>query len=64
MQQGMEAWANGDLERFCQLMLKSGDSSEHQYESGCAELITIFETLKECEGVDGARFSGAGYRGY
>ncbi|MDG5789309.1 galactokinase family protein [Evansella sp. AB-P1] len=63
VQQGMEAWANGDLERFGQLMFESGDSSVYQYESGCPELITIFETLKECEGVYGARFSGAGYRG-
>lgn len=63
VQKGIVAWQNGDLETFGQLMNQSGDSSVHQYESGCPELITIFETLKNTKGVYGARFSGAGYRG-
>lgn len=63
VEKGIEAWGNGDLKTFGQLMNKSGDSSVHQYESGCEELTTIFEILKETEGVYGARFSGAGYRG-
>lgn len=61
--EGIEAWAQGDLERFGQLMNASGESSVHQYECGCPELTTIFEILKETAGVYGARFSGAGYRG-
>ena len=60
---GVEAWRNGDLETFGQLMFESGASSIHQYESGCPELITIYNILKETTGVYGARFSGAGYRG-
>ncbi|MDP2426369.1 MAG: galactokinase [bacterium] len=60
---GIEAWKQGDLVTFGALMNASGDSSVHQYESGCPELITIFETLKQTPGVYGARFSGAGYRG-
>ena len=60
---GVEAWHNGDLETFGQLMFESGASSIHQYESGCPELITIYNILKETTGVYGARFSGAGYRG-
>jgi len=60
---GVEAWVSGDLKAFGQLMNASGESSVHQYECGCPELITIFETLKETPGVYGARFSGAGYRG-
>ncbi|WP_163539002.1 galactokinase family protein [Gracilibacillus sp. YIM 98692] len=63
VQQGVEAWENGDIAQFGQLMFESGESSIHQYESGCPELITIFEILRECPGVYGARFSGAGYRG-
>lgn len=63
MTEGIEAWAQGDLERFGQLMNASGESSVHQYECGCPELTTIFEILKETPGVYGARFSGAGYRG-
>ncbi|QGH36212.1 hypothetical protein GI584_20135 [Gracilibacillus salitolerans] len=63
VRQGIEAWEQGDIEQFGKLMFESGESSIHQYESGCPELITIYEVLKETEGVYGARFSGAGYRG-
>lgn len=40
-----------------------GKSPIVNYESGCPELITIYNILKETPGVYGARFSGAGYRG-
>lgn len=60
---GIDAWRKGDLELFGSLMNASGDSSVHQYESGCPELTTIFNILKNSKGVYGARFSGAGYRG-
>lgn len=60
---GVEAWQKGDLKTFGQLMFESGESSIHNYECGCPELITIFEILKKAPGVYGARFSGAGYRG-
>lgn len=60
---GVEAWQKGDLKIFGQLMFESGESSIHNYECGCPELITIFEILKNAPGVYGARFSGAGYRG-
>ena len=60
---GLAAWRAGDLEDFGSLMFQSGDSSIHDYQCGCPELITIFETLKATKGVYGARFSGAGYRG-
>ena len=60
---GVANWALGDLKAFGKLMFESGDSSIHQYECGCEELITIFNILKDTEGVYGARFSGAGYRG-
>lgn len=60
---GAKAWAEGDLEAFGQLMFESGDSSFYQYESGIPEMKTIFDLLRESEGVYGARPSGAGYRG-
>ncbi|MFD2656623.1 galactokinase family protein [Gracilibacillus thailandensis] len=63
VRQGIEAWEQGDIVQFGKLMFESGESSIHQYESGCPELITIYQVLKETEGVYGARFSGAGYRG-
>lgn len=60
---GVANWALGDIKAFGKLMFESGESSVSQYECGCEELITIFNILKETEGVYGARFSGAGYRG-
>lgn len=60
---GVANWALGDIKAFGKLIFESGESSVHQYECGCEELITIFDILKETEGVYGARFSGAGYRG-
>ena len=63
VQKGIAAWEEGDIDTFGQLMFESGESSVHQYECGCPELITIFNILKECPGVYGARFSGAGCRG-
>jgi galactokinase len=60
---GVEAWKRGDIEAFGRHMFASGQSSISKYESGCPELITIYETLSESDGVYGARFSGAGYRG-
>jgi len=63
VKKGVEAWENGDLQAFGKLMFESGESSVYNYECGCPELITIFNILKECKGVYGARFSGAGYRG-
>ena len=63
VKKGIESWRKGDLMSFGKLMSESGESSVYQYECGCPELITIYETLKETPGVYGARFSGAGYRG-
>ena len=63
VKKGAKFWAEGDLNAFGDLMFQSGESSIYQYESGCPELITMYEILRSCEGVYGARFSGAGYRG-
>jgi len=63
VQKGITAWKEGDIYTFGNLMFQSGESSIYQYECGCPELITIYEILRSCEGVYGARFSGAGYRG-
>lgn len=60
---GAAAWARGDLSDFGEQMSSSGESSIRNYECGCPELITIYETLRAAPGVAGARFSGAGYRG-
>jgi galactokinase/galacturonokinase len=60
---GIECWEHGDLAGLGKLIFDSGESSIYQYESGAPELITIYDILKSCPGVYGARFSGAGYRG-
>lgn len=61
--EGAKAWGDGDIERFGQLMFESGDSSFYQQESGIPEMKTIFDILRDTDGVYGARPSGAGYRG-
>jgi galactokinase len=61
---GVAAWAAGDLATFGRLMTESGASSIHQYECGSPPLIDLHETLVATPGVLGARFSGAGFRGY
>ena len=60
---GRDAWAKGDLARFGELINESGQSSVADYECGGPELITLFETLRATPGVQGARFSGGGFRG-
>lgn len=60
---GIKAWEQGDIKTFGRLMFESGESSIYNYECGCPELVTIYNILRECPGVYGARFSGAGYRG-
>jgi galactokinase len=60
---GVKAWSAGDLEAMGRLINQSGESSVHDYESGCPHLVTLYDILRECHGVYGARFSGAGFRG-
>jgi len=60
---GIEAWCSGDLEEMGQLINESGASSVYNYESGCPALITLYQILRDCPGVYGARFSGGGFRG-
>jgi galactokinase len=63
VQAGVEAWRQGDLVRFGGLMTASGASSIQNYECGTAELVTLYELLRDTPGVFGARFSGGGFGG-
>lgn len=63
VEQGEAAWRTGDLIRFGELISQSGESSIKNYESGCPQLITLYEILRDTPGVYGVRFSGAGFRG-
>jgi len=60
---GVAAWRRGDLEAFGHLVRDSGRSSLENYECGSPELTSLYTILCQCEGVLGARFSGAGFRG-
>ena len=60
---GIDAWTGGDLDTFGRLISASGESSIVNYECGCEPLIDLYRILIETEGVHGARFSGAGFRG-
>jgi galactokinase/galacturonokinase len=61
---GVAAWTAGDLERFAAIVTETGHSSIRNYECGSPELIRLFEILIAQPGVLGARFAGAGFRGY
>jgi galacturonokinase len=63
VERGVAAWRAGGLAEFGRLMTASGESSVHNYECGSPPLIDLFESLAATEGVVGARFSGAGFRG-
>ena len=63
VRRGMELWRRGDLAGFGWLVSESGQSSVENYECGNPYLRSAFEVLRDCPGVYGARFSGAGFRG-
>jgi galactokinase len=63
VREGAAAWRAGDVARIGQLMRESGASSVYNYESGCPQLVTLYNILCDAPGVYGARFSGAGFRG-
>lgn len=63
VRKGVSAWKTGDLTAFGKLIVESGKSSIENYECGVPELIKIYEILNSIDGVYGARFSGAGFRG-
>lgn len=60
---GAEAWRRGDLQEYGRLVFESGYSSIHNYESGCPELIKLYEIMCRTDGIYGGRFSGAGFKG-
>ncbi len=63
VEKGAILWKKGDLKKFGKLVMESGRSSIENYECGNPELIKLYEILNSVDGVYGARFSGAGFRG-
>lgn len=63
VRQGVTAWELGHIERFGELSFESCESSIHNYECGSDELISIYEIMRQTDGIYGGRFSGAGFKG-
>ena len=63
VEKGTELWRKGDIAEFGKLVFESGYSSIHNYETGSAELIKLYEIMKRTKGIYGGRFSGAGFKG-
>ena len=63
VEQGIDAWQRGDLITLGRQMIESGWSSTRNYECGSEPLIDLFRIVIDTDGVYGARFSGAGFRG-
>ena len=64
VENGVQAWLNGDIEKFGRLCFESGWSSIHNWESGAPEQIKLYELMRETPGIYGGRFSGAGFKGF
>lgn len=60
---GAQAWRKGDIETFGKLCFESGASSIYNWETGSPELKTLYEIMKDTDGIYGGRFSGAGFKG-
>ena len=63
VEKGIECWESGDIEGFGHLINESGMSSIVNYECGSPWLIKLYDILSKLDGVYGARFSGAGFKG-
>lgn len=59
----VEAYSQGDISTFGQIMFESGLSSIEYWEAGCPEMIALYHIMTETEGIYGGRFSGAGFKG-
>ncbi len=63
VEKGAEAWRRGDIENFGKLSFESGYSSIYNYETGSDELKTLYDIMRDTDGIYGGRFSGAGFKG-
>jgi len=61
---GVDAWRAGDLEQLGRIVSETCESSIDRYECGAPELVFLAREMQRLPGVHGARFSGAGFRGY
>jgi len=61
--EALEAYRQGDIEKLGAVMFASGLSSTQEWESGCPEMIALYNIMTETSGIYGGRFSGAGFKG-
>jgi len=59
----LAAWRAGNLDELGRLINDSGRSTIDNYQCGAEPLVELYDRLVEADGVYGARFSGAGFRG-
>ena len=60
---GINAWKNGNIEKFGNLIFESGRSSIELYETGSSNLKDLQDIFENTDGIYGGRFSGAGFNG-
>lgn len=63
VRKGVEAWEEGDIEKFGRYVFESCESSMNNYECGSPELIALYNIMRHTPGIYGGRFSGAGFKG-
>ena len=63
VEEGVQAWKRGDIDAFGDAIKRSGESSINNWETGSEELKALSEIILRQDGVYGARFSGAGFKG-
>lgn len=59
----VEAYSEGNIEKFGEIMFESGYSSIHLWDAGCPEMIELYQIMRATDGIYGGRFSGAGFKG-
>ncbi len=63
VKKGVKAWEDGNIELFGKYVFESCESSMNNYECGSPELISLYNIMRNTNGIYGGRFSGAGFKG-
>ena len=63
VKKGIKAWEEGNIELFGKYVFESCESSMNNYECGSQELISLYNIMRDTNGIYGGRFSGAGFKG-
>lgn len=63
VRKGVKAWEDGNIELFGKYVFESCESSMNNYECGSPELISLYNIMRNTNGIYGGRFSGAGFKG-